>query len=57
MQIVVGLLVAVGVIAGFLISPAGFVVAGLFGAALATAGITGWCGLALLLNRAPWNRP
>lgn len=56
-QIVVGLLVALGVIAGFLISPAGFVVAGLFGAALATAGITGWCGLALLLNRAPWNRP
>lgn len=55
-QITVGLLVAVGVILGFTVSPAGFVVAGLFGAALATAGLTGWCGLALLLNRAPWNR-
>lgn len=55
-QIVVGALVALGVVTGFAVHPAGFVVAGLFGAALATAGITGWCGLALLLNRAPWNR-
>ncbi len=55
-QITVGLLVALGVIVGFTVSPAGFVVAGLFGAALATAGVTGWCGLAILLNRAPWNR-
>ena len=29
---------------------------GLIGAALANAGVTGWCGLALLLQRAPWNR-
>lgn len=55
-QIVVGLLVVAGVATGFLVHPAGFAVAGLFGAALATAGVTGWCGLALLLNRAPWNR-
>lgn len=55
-QITVGLLVAVCVLAGFTLSPAGFIIAGLFGAALATAGVTGWCGLALLLNRAPWNR-
>lgn len=56
-QIAVGLLVLLGVVVGFAVHPAGFVIAGLFGAALATAGITGWCGLALLLNRAPWNRP
>lgn len=55
-QIVVGLLVVVSVLAGFAFGPAGFVVAGLFGAALATAGVTGWCGMAILLNRAPWNR-
>lgn len=55
-QIAVGLLVVLSVLAGFAFGPAGFVVAGLFGAALATAGITGWCGLAILLNRAPWNR-
>lgn len=55
-QIVIGLLVAIGVIAGFIVSPVGFVVAGLLGGMLAIAGITGWCGLALLLKRAPWNR-
>lgn len=55
-QIAVGLLVVIGVLAGFAFGPAGFVVAGLFGAALATAGVTGWCGLAILLNHAPWNR-
>ena len=55
-QIIVGLLVVVGVIAGFALHPAGFVVAGLFGTALAMAGLTGWCGLAILLRKAPWNR-
>lgn len=55
-QIIVGLLVVLGVIAGFAVHPAGFAVAGLFGAALATAGLTGWCGLAILLGKAPWNR-
>ena len=24
---------------------------------LAVAGVTGWCGMALLLARMPWNRP
>ncbi|MCV0416385.1 MAG: rhodanese-like domain-containing protein [Brevundimonas sp.] len=56
-QIVVGTLVTLGVLAGFAIHPAGFVVAGLLGAALAAAGATGWCGLAMLLSQAPWNRP
>ncbi len=55
-QIVVGLLVMLGVLAGFSLHPVGFIVAGLFGAALATAGVTGWCGLAMLLGHAPWNR-
>lgn len=27
-----------------------------FGAGLVLAGSTGWCGLALLLSKAPWNR-
>jgi DUF2892 family protein len=56
-QIVVGFLVLLSVLAGFFISPAGFVVAGLFGAALAFAGISGWCGMAKLLNLMPWNQP
>lgn len=55
-QMIVGLAVALGVVAGFAGYSAGFVIAGLAGAALALAGITGWCGLALLLARMPWNR-
>lgn len=55
-QIIIGSLVAAGTGAGFLGYPFGFAVAGVFGAALAMAGMTGWCGLALLLSKAPWNR-
>jgi rhodanese-related sulfurtransferase len=56
-QIIVGGLVALGVVSGFLGYPVGFAAAGFFGAMLAIAGVSGWCGLALLLNRMPWNRP
>lgn len=55
-QIVVGCLVLLSVFSGFLISPVGFAVAGFFGAALCFAGISGWCGMAKLLNRMPWNQ-
>lgn len=56
-QIIVGALVAVLTGLGFAGWTAGFAVAGLLGFMLAFAGVTGWCGLALLLSRMPWNRP
>lgn len=55
-QIAVGSLVVLMILAGFLIAPAFFALAGLIGGMLALAGITGWCGMALLLQRMPWNR-
>lgn len=55
-QMAVGTLVVAAVIAGFAGWSPGFVLAGLFGLMLAIAGITGWCGLAMLLQRMPWNR-
>ena len=55
-QMIVGLLVLLGVLAGFAGHVAGYYVAAFFGAALLFAGATGWCGLALLLARMPWNR-
>lgn len=55
-QIVVGFLVALLVTLGFAGFMLGFVLAGILGAALFMAGLTGWCGLAMLLNRMPWNR-
>ncbi len=41
-------------LAGF--APA-FYLAGFFGFMLAFAVFSGWCGLAVLLQRMPWNRP
>lgn len=55
-QIVAGGLIALSVLAGYAGVPAGFAVAGVLGTALFVSGITGWCGLALLLARMPWNR-
>lgn len=55
-QIAVGLIVLLLVLAGFALSPVFFGAAGLIGAMLAIAGVTGWCGMALLLQRMPWNR-
>ena len=55
-QMIVGAMVALLVAAGFAGLTAAFVVAGIMGAMLAFAGATGWCGLAMLLARMPWNR-
>jgi rhodanese-related sulfurtransferase len=55
-QMIVGTMVALLVIIGFAGVTFAFALAGLLGAMLAFAGATGWCGLALLLGRMPWNR-
>lgn len=55
-QIVIGALVAIGVLAGYAGAPAGFAIAGLLGGALFISGLTGWCGLAILLAKMPWNK-
>lgn len=55
-QIIVGALIALMIVLGFAGMSAGFVIAGILGIALAFAGLTGWCGLAMLLQKMPWNR-
>ena len=55
-QIIVGGLIAVLVLLGLTGLSVAFVFAGLFGFALFFAGITGWCGLAMLLSKMPWNK-
>lgn len=55
-QIIVGGLVALFVLIGLSgITPA-FIIAGILGGALCFAGLTGWCGLAMLLSKMPWNK-
>ena len=55
-QIIVGGLIALFTILGYQGFGLGFALSGLLGAALCFAGITGWCGLAMILNRMPWNK-
>ena len=56
-QLIAGGLVLLGVILGFLVAPGFFGLAAFVGAGLMMAGATGWCGMAKLLQRLPWNRP
>jgi rhodanese-related sulfurtransferase len=55
-QIGAGGLAFFGTILGFLISPWFFAIPGFVGAGLMLAGVTGFCGMAHILMRAPWNR-
>ena len=55
-QIGAGGLAFLGTLLGLLVSPWFFAVPLLVGGGLLLAGLTGFCGMALLLQRAPWNR-
>lgn len=55
-QIAAGSLAFAGTILGVLVSPWFLCVPAFVGAGLTMAGVTGWCGMAHLLLRAPWNR-
>ena len=55
-QMIVGSLVMLCVLLGFTGVSAAFLFAGIFGAALFFAGLTGWCGLAMMLAKMPWNK-
>ena len=55
-QITAGLMVLLGVVLGFALSPWFFVLSGFVGAGLTFAGLSGTCGMARLLGLMPWNR-
>lgn len=55
-RIAAGSLVLSGVILGALVNPLFYGLSGFVGCGLVFAGITDWCGMGLLLARAPWNR-
>ncbi len=54
-QIVVGSAVLLSTLAGLSGVNAAFYIAAFFGAGLLFAGVSGWCGMARLLKRMPWN--
>ena len=55
-QIAAGSLVVLGVVLGYALSPWLFLLSGFVGAGLIFAGISGFCGMARLLLKMPWNR-
>ena len=56
MQIGAGGLALLGTVLGLSVSPWFFAVPLFVGGGLLIAGLTGFCGMAVLLQRAPWNR-
>lgn len=55
-QMIVGSLVLLATLLGLSGQTWAFYLAAFLGAALAVAGLSGWCGLAMLLAKAPWNK-
>lgn len=55
-QIIAGSLILLGVILGLTIHIGFIGLSAFVGAGLAFAGLTGWCGMALLLGKMPWNK-
>lgn len=55
-QIGAGSMVLLGVALGAMVHPGFFALSGFVGAGLVLAGLTGFCGLARVLMKAPWNR-
>ena len=56
-QIAVGSLVLLGTILAATLSPWFLLPVGFLGTGLVFAGVSGFCGMARLLARMPWNRP
>jgi rhodanese-related sulfurtransferase len=55
-QIVAGSLVVLGAILGATVAPAFYLLSAFVGAGLVFAGVTGFCGMARVLDVMPWNR-
>lgn len=55
-QLTIGSMVLLASILGFFITPWFFLLSGFFGGGLIFAGLSGTCGLALLLAKMPWNQ-
>jgi len=55
-QLIIGLLALTGSILALMVNKNFAVIPAILGAGLTMAGSTGWCGLAILLSKMPWNK-
>lgn len=56
LRVTVGVLLLIGLLLGYGVHPAFFLLSGLLGGGLIYSGLTGACGMAMVLARMPWNR-
>lgn len=54
-QVTIGVCVLAGSILAWTVDPRFVAIPAFFGAGLTFAGLSGWCGLAILLSKMPWN--
>lgn len=55
-QLAIGIAVLTGTLLGYNFSSSFLLIPGFFGLGLIFAGLTGYCGLAMLMARMPWNK-
>jgi hypothetical protein len=55
-QLTIGLGVLIGSLLAYFVNPMFFLLTGFFGAGLTFAGLSGTCGLAMVMAKMPWNQ-
>lgn len=55
-QIIAGSIIVLGVVLGYAVNPLWFLLSGFVGAGLLFAGVTGHCGMAMMLAKLPYNK-
>jgi hypothetical protein len=55
-QLAIGTGVLSGAVLALTVHPSWVFLCAFFGGGLTMAGATGWCGLAILMSKMPWNR-
>ena len=55
-QLTIGLCVLIGSLLTYFVNPLFAILTGFFGAGLSFAGLSGYCGLAMVMAKMPWNQ-
>ncbi len=55
-QLTIGAFVLIGIVLGYTTHPGFLILSAFFALGLINAGLTGWCGLAMMMAKMPWNQ-
>lgn len=56
-RLTAGLILLAGLLLGWQVAPGWYLLSAFIGAGLTFSGLTGWCGMGVLMAKMPWNRP